>query len=70
MLYSLLGLPIPKIEVFSPSASAVILAEKHSDTINYANVAEALKVVDTDIKTIAILKAGFLPIPRQFLRNI
>ncbi len=49
-LRAILGLPIPKIEVFSPSASAVILAEKHSDRINFAHVAEALKVVDTDIK--------------------
>ena len=49
-LRAILGLPIPKIEVFSPSASAVILAEKHSDRINFVHVAEALKVVDTDIK--------------------
>ncbi|MDJ0594027.1 MAG: formate-dependent phosphoribosylglycinamide formyltransferase [Pleurocapsa sp. MO_226.B13] len=49
-LRAILGLPIPKIEVFAPSASAVILAEKHSDRINFAHVAEALKVVDTDIK--------------------
>ncbi len=49
-LRAILGLPIPKIEVFAPSASAVILAEKHSDRINFVHVAEALKVVDTDIK--------------------
>ena len=49
-LRAILGLPIPKIEVFSPSASAVILADKHSDNIVFANVAEALTVVDTDIK--------------------
>ncbi|MCC0179440.1 formate-dependent phosphoribosylglycinamide formyltransferase [Waterburya agarophytonicola K14] len=49
-LRAILGLPIPKIEVFAPSASAVILAEKHSDCINFANVAEALQVADTDIK--------------------
>ena len=49
-LRAILGLPIPKIEVFSPAASAVILAKKHSDSINFANVAEALKVIDTDIK--------------------
>lgn len=49
-LRAILGLPIPKIELFSPAASAVILAEKHSDKINFANVAEALEIVDTDIK--------------------
>ena len=49
-LRAILGLPIPKIEVFSPAASAVILAEKHSDKISFANVAKALEVVDTDIK--------------------
>ena len=49
-LRAILGLPIPKIEVFSPAASAVILANKHSDNISFANVAEALEVVDTDIR--------------------
>ena len=49
-LRAILGLPIPKIEVFAPSASAVILAAQHSATINFNHVAEALKVVDTDIK--------------------
>ena len=49
-LRAILGLPIPKIEVFAPSASAVILADKHSDKIKFVNVAAALKEVDTDIK--------------------
>ena len=49
-LRAILGLPIPKIEVFAPSASAVILAEKHSEKIKFANVAAALDEVDTDIK--------------------
>ena len=49
-LRAILGLPIPKIELFSPAASAVILAQKHSNTINFANVSEALAVADTDIK--------------------
>ena len=49
-LRAILGLPIPKIEVYSPAASAVILADKHLDLISFANVAEALKVVDTDIR--------------------
>ncbi|WP_019504754.1 formate-dependent phosphoribosylglycinamide formyltransferase [Pleurocapsa sp. PCC 7319] len=49
-LRAILSLPIPKIELFSAAASAVILAEGHSKQISFANVAEALKVPDTDIK--------------------
>lgn len=49
-LRAILGLPIPKIEVFAPSASAVILAQEHSEQISFANVAKALEVVDTDIR--------------------
>ena len=49
-LRAILGLPIPKIEIFSPAASAVILADKHSDNISYQNVAEALAVEDVDIR--------------------
>lgn len=49
-LRAILGLPIPKIDLFSPAASAVILAQDHSDRINFAGVAEALTIADTDIK--------------------
>lgn len=49
-LRAILGLPIPKIEVYAPAASAVILAQKHSSEINFSNVAEALTEVDTDIR--------------------
>ncbi|MGF1541842.1 MAG: formate-dependent phosphoribosylglycinamide formyltransferase [Pleurocapsa sp.] len=49
-LRAILGLPIPKIEVFSPAASAVILANQHSDKIVFANVAAALAVEDVDIR--------------------
>ena len=49
-LRAILGLPIPKIEVFSPAASAVILASKHSTKIAFANVAEALATPDVDIR--------------------
>ena len=45
-----MGLPIPKIELFSPSASAVILAARHADNIRFNNVAEALAEADTDIR--------------------
>ena len=49
-LRAILGLPIPKIELFSPAASAVILADRHADKINFHNVAEALVEVDTDLR--------------------
>lgn len=49
-LRAILGLPIPKIEVFAPSASAVILASQNSDYIVYHNVAKALLTPDIDIK--------------------
>ncbi len=49
-LRAILGLPIPKLEVFAPSASAVILASQHSAEIVFANVAEALNLEDVDIK--------------------
>jgi len=49
-LRAILGLPIPKIEIFAPSASAVILAEQNADMINFNNVAEALVEVDTDLR--------------------
>ena len=49
-LRAILGLPIPKIEIYSPSASAVILAQEHSKKIKFTNVAQALTPIDTDIR--------------------
>ncbi len=49
-LRAILGLPIPKIELFSPSASAVILAQKHSEQISFTQLAEALQIPDTEIR--------------------
>ena len=49
-LRAILGLPIPKIELFSPAASAVILAEQHSQQISFSNVAQALNAVDVDLR--------------------
>jgi len=49
-LRAILGLPIPKIELFAPAASAVILASEHSEEINFAHVADALVVPDVDIR--------------------
>ncbi len=49
-LRAILGLPIPQIEIYSPSASAVILAQEHADKIKFNNVAQALTAADTDIR--------------------
>ncbi|NET89398.1 MAG: formate-dependent phosphoribosylglycinamide formyltransferase [Kamptonema sp. SIO1D9] len=49
-LRAILGLPIPKIELFAPSASAVILAQENSDSIIFSGVAEALATPDVDVR--------------------
>lgn len=48
-LRAVLGLPIPKIELFAPSASAVILAKKEGIPKEYKGVAKALEVKDVDL---------------------
>jgi phosphoribosylglycinamide formyltransferase 2 len=49
-LRAILGLPIPKIEIFAPSASAVILADRHSENLTYTGVTAALAVPDVEIR--------------------
>ena len=49
-LRAILGLPIPKIEVFAPSASAVILAERYSERIVFDRVPQALEIPDVDLR--------------------
>src|SRR5690242_8954531 len=41
-LRAILGLPIPSIELAGPSASAVILADRESESFNYDGIADAL----------------------------
>src|SRR3954449_109841 len=41
-LRAILGLPIPSIEFVGPSASAVILADRESESFNYDGVSEAM----------------------------
>ena len=41
-LRAILGLPIPSIELAAPSASAVILADRESDSFTFDGIAEAL----------------------------
>lgn len=49
-LRAILGLPIPKIELFAPAASAVILANKHSKQITFKQVTHALATPDVDVR--------------------
>ncbi|HEX5239315.1 MAG TPA: formate-dependent phosphoribosylglycinamide formyltransferase [Sphingomicrobium sp.] len=43
-LRAILGLPIPGIELIGPSASAVILADRESDSFSYEGIDQALAV--------------------------
>ncbi|MBO9999289.1 MAG: formate-dependent phosphoribosylglycinamide formyltransferase [Cyanobacteria bacterium SID2] len=49
-LRAILGLPIPSIEVLSPSASAVILADRTSDKVSFEGLAEALAEPDVEVR--------------------
>ncbi|MFO8237648.1 MAG: formate-dependent phosphoribosylglycinamide formyltransferase [Prochlorococcaceae cyanobacterium] len=48
-LRAVLGLPIPRIESLGPAASRVILAERASEGVAFAGVAEALREPDTQV---------------------
>jgi len=47
---AVLGLPIPNIRQYGPSASSVILVEGESNQVNFLDVDKALEHVDTDIR--------------------
>ena len=47
---AILGLPIPSIRQFGPSASAVVLVEGNSDKVSFGNLNEALSVPDTQLR--------------------
>lgn len=47
---AILGLPIPLIRQWGPSASAVLLVAGDSREMRYANLAEALREPDTDLR--------------------
>ena len=49
-LRAILGLPIPNIDCFSPSASAVILSKKKGNPKGYEGIEKALAEKDVDIK--------------------
>ena len=47
---SILGLPIPSIELERAGASAVILADKTSDTFSITGIEKALQPANTDVR--------------------
>ena len=47
---AILGLPIPAIRQFGPSASAVLLVEGESDQVSFGNLAAALDEPDTALR--------------------
>ena len=47
---AVLGLPIPVIRQFGPSASAVITVRGHSEQVAFDNLAAALTPLDTDLR--------------------
>ena len=47
---AILGLPIPSIRQFGPSASSVILVEGESDDISFGNLDVALSQPDTQLR--------------------
>lgn len=49
-LRAILGLPIPDIEYYGPSASAVILADRDSKHFEYRGLENALKVKRSDVR--------------------
>ncbi len=47
---AILGLPIPSIRQFGPSASCVILVEGNSEKVAFGNLNEALSEPDTQLR--------------------
>ena len=47
---AILGLPIPTVRQLGPAASAVILAEGHSQSLSFGGLAEALAEPDTQLR--------------------
>ena len=49
-LRAILGLPIPEITYYGPSASAVVLAEQEAEKFSIEGVFEALKMKGVDVR--------------------
>jgi phosphoribosylglycinamide formyltransferase 2 len=52
---AILGLPVPEVTLYGPSASAVILADREAQAFSYHGVAEALSQdgADVDVRIFA-----------------
>lgn len=49
-LRAMLGLPVPEIRHWGPSASCALLVEGHSKAVSYANLAGALATPETELR--------------------
>ncbi len=49
-LRAILGLPIPEIKLYGPSASAVVLADRESEKFHFAGVEKALEKKGTEVR--------------------
>ena len=49
-LRAVLGLPIPDIDYWGPSASAVVLADRESENFTVAGIDKALKITSADVR--------------------
>jgi phosphoribosylglycinamide formyltransferase 2 len=49
-LRAVMGLPIPDISYFGPTASAVILADRESSRFEYRGLEKALKVKNSEVR--------------------
>ena len=47
---AVLGFSIPEIEMYGPSASAVVLADKHADSVSYDGVGRAMALHGVDVR--------------------
>ena len=47
---AILGLPIPQVRQFGPSASAVVMADGRSESVSYGNLHQALSEPDTQLR--------------------
>lgn len=47
---ALLGLPVPQIDLYGPSASAAVLVSGYSDNVSFGNIDKALQTPHTDLR--------------------
>ena len=47
---AILGLPIPSIELYGPSATYVVLADRYSEAFSYDGLNEAMNIPGVDVR--------------------